>query len=412
MALFEFDKWNELTSTLKKNKLRTILTGFSVAWGIFILIVLLASGNGLSNAMLSQWGSSDNSIILWSGQTALPYKGYKPGRSINLKTNDVDVVKNNSVTQIVSANNWLDSKVVSYKRKFATVQLMGILPNYRLIRKYNIKEGRDLNPIDIREDRKVMIITSKTKEVLFGDKSPIGENIQVANFSFQVVGVYDYANDNNSRAQIEGCLPFSTGRKMFNQGNDVHQIRATFDATTLEASQQYVTNIRQQYARKYGFDPKDESAIGIFNIYENYLRTMKIFSAIDGFIWIIGIGTLIAGIVGISNIMIISVKERTKELGVRKAIGATPTSIIRMVMAESIVITSVAGYAGLVVGVALIELISRVIPANPFFLNPTVRLSVALSAVIILIVSGAIAGFFPARRAAKIKPVDALRADG
>jgi putative ABC transport system permease protein len=411
MALFEFDKFNELTSTLKKNKLRTILTGFSVAWGIFILIVLLASGKGLSNAMLSQWGSSDNSIILWSGQTALPYKGYKPGRSINLRTNDVDVVKNNPVTQTVSASNWFDSKVVAVGKKYATVQLMGILPNYRLIRKYNIKEGRDLNPIDMREDRKVMIITSKTKEVLFGDKNPIGVNVQVANFSFKIVGVYDYAND-NGRAQIEACLPFTTGRKMFNQGNEVHQIRATFDATTVEASKLYVDNIRTKFARKYGFDPKDESAIGIFNIYENYIRNMKIFSAIDGFIWIIGVFTLIAGIVGISNIMIISVKERTKELGVRKAIGATPISIIRMVMAESIFITSVAGYVGLVLGVGLIELLSRVIPANPFFLNPTVRVSVAIYAVVILVVAGAIAGFFPARNAAKIKPVDALRADG
>jgi putative ABC transport system permease protein len=408
--MLDFDKWNELFSTLKKNKLRTALTGFSVAWGIFILIVLLSSGNGLNNAMLKQWSTAGNSVHISQGQTTIPYKGTKTGKYIRLKDNDIKLVEGTRKTETVSALNWLNNQMVSFDKNYVSLNLRGILPDYRKINKYEMSEGRDINQLDINEFRKVIIITQKTKEALFGSKPAIGQYLKISGFMFKVIGIYKFDND-YSNSRTEACLPFSTARKVFNHGNDVHYITATFDANTVDESKAYVENLRAGFAKLHNFDPNDKSALSIYNTYEDYIRNKNLMSAIAGFIWIIGIGTLIAGMVGISNIMIISVKERTREIGIRKAIGARPRSIIGMIMAESIFITSLAGYIGLVFGVLLMEAINKFMPPNDFMINPSVKVGVALIAVAVLIVSGSLAGFIPARKAAIIKPVEAMRAD-
>jgi putative ABC transport system permease protein len=419
--MFDLDKWQEILGTIKKNKLRTLLTGFSVAWGIFMLMVLLGAGNGLSNGVGSNFeGNARNAMWIWSRETSKPYQGYQTGRRIQLTMDDYYAVKKMKNIDKISARYWIGDRVYAYSNEYGTYQTQSCHPDYIDIEKYIITSGRFINDIDMEHDRKVMVIGEDIRKALFKNVDPVGEIIKVGNVPFKVIGVYNEHDPREGTRQ--GLIPISTAQRLFNAGNNIHNMAlSTLDVSKNE-SEQIEKNIRDDIAKRHKFDPKDDRALGTYNSLKDYIQTMNIFSAIKIFIWIIGIGTLIAGIVGVSNIMIIVVKERTKEIGIRKALGATPGSIIGLVLLESILITSVAGYIGMFLGISIMELINFAMEAQQqaqvgaggdrgefrMFMNPTVDLRIAISAMLLLVTAGALAGYIPAKRAASIRPIEAL----
>jgi putative ABC transport system permease protein len=407
--MFDTDKWQEIYSTIRKNKLRTMLTGFSVAWGIFILIILLGSGYGLENGVRKEF-EQDATNTLWfsSGMTSMAYKGYKPGRPIQFTNSDFEEIKKIEDVEFVSGRFTIwENNTISYKNEYGGYDIFCTHPGYGVIANVEVIKGRFLNDKDISEKRKTVAIGVKVEEALFKGEEPVGQYIRVAGISFQVVGVFDDPSGERSVTRV--YIPISTAQMVFNRANRLGNISMTVGDATVERSQEMSGQIRNELAQRHHFDPSDQRAVSVWNNLENYKRFMKLFANIRLFIWVIGIGTIIAGIVGVSNIMMIVVKERTKEIGIRKAMGATPGSIIGLVLQESITITAFAGYLGLVAGVGLLELFSKYIPDSGYFSNPEVNIQVALGATAILIVSGALAGFVPARKASMVKPVVALK---
>ncbi|NLI23363.1 MAG: ABC transporter permease [Bacteroidales bacterium] len=409
MGLFDFDNWQEIISTIKKNKLRTFLTGFSVAWGIFMLMILLGSGNGLQNGIEYQFKSdATNTLWLWNGTTTKPYKGMQAGRQINFTNEDYDFVKNMvpGVKEISARYFLWQNRIVSYKKEYGSFDLLCVHPDMQVIENPTLTEGRFLNEIDIQKNRKVAVIGLPVKKALFKNgENPLGELIKVNGVLFQVVGVF---TDQYERDEQRIYLPISTTQMIFGGGNRIHNLTLTTDLSPKE-SEQLEKNLREKLAQRHRFDKDDMGALYIGNRLKEYKQFQNLFLGIKIFVGIIGLFTIIAGIVGVSNIMIIVVNERTKEIGIRKAIGATPWSVILMIVLESVVITAMAGYIGLVAGIGLLELISANMPATEFFRNPEVDFSVGVSATLILVLAGVIAGFFPALRAARIKPVLALK---
>lgn len=409
--MFDIDKWQEILGTIKKNKLRTILTAFSVAWGIFILIVLLAAGQGLRNGVQSQFGNdAANSIWIDAGETSMPYAGYKPGRKIQLTNADYEYVKN-KVEDIDHAsavlNGWL-SKTLSYKNEHAAFTVRPCAPDHHFLEKAKIIKGRFINEIDFKEFRKVCVLGLPVKETLFKNEDPINKFIDVAGIKYKVVGVFDDpGRGDNDRIYV----PLFTEQRI-NGGKDyVNLLWVTTGTVSIERSEQMTKEIRQHLANKYHFNPEDMNAVGVYNNNIEYKRFMDLMDGIKLFVYIIGILTLVAGVVGVSNIMMIIVKERTKEIGVRKALGASPFSIVSLIIQESVFITSVAGYVGLLLGIGIVELIKALKVESDFFKNPEVNLTIALSAVCLIITAGALAGLFPALKAAKVEPITALRED-
>ncbi|MCK4663125.1 MAG: ABC transporter permease [Bacteroidales bacterium] len=410
--MFDIDIWQEILSTIRKNKLRTFLTGFSVAWGIFMLIILLGSGNGLQNGVLDMFkGSVNNAIWIWNGQTSIPYKGLKPGRHINFTNEDYDIIKS-SFEEIdhISARYWrMMDNTVSYKNEYGNFSIQSAHPDYGYIKDVRVIEGRFLNNIDLYKYRKVAAIGKLVKDALFKGKDTIavGKYIKINSIPFKVVGVFEDDGGDEEKRRI--YIPIYTAQKIFIGGNKINQVSFSYGDATEQESTVLLESIKKLFASRHQFDINDKRAINIWNKAEQVKQFKNLFDGIKIFIWIIGIGTIIAGIVGISNIMIIVVKERNKEIGIRKAIGATPWSIISLVLFESVLITSFAGYMGLVFGIGLLELISSLLPEIDFFKNPEVDFKVALSATILLIISGGLAGIIPAKKAASIKPIEALR---
>jgi len=409
--MFDIDKWQEIASTIRKNKLRTFLTGFSVAWGIFMLIILLGSGQGLQNGVEFEFNSSaTNAIWIWSGQTSVAYKGMKPGRYIQFTNEDYDQTKSKikELDNISARYTMWNNATVSYGREYGSFDIRNVHPDYKNIENLKIIEGRFLNDQDIEMCRKIVVIGGDVIKALFKtEKQIVGKYIKISGIPFKIVGLY---SDNDNRDQNKRCIyiPISTAQKVFTGGNRIHNLVVTVGDATLEESKQIEKQIKTNLASIHKFDPNDERALGIWNVGEEYQKFQSLFFGIRMFIWIIGIGTIIAGIVGVSNIMMIVVTERTKEIGIRKAIGATPLSIIGLILMESILITTFAGYFGLVSGVGLLELLAPLIQ-TPFIRDPSANFGIAISATFVLIVAGAVAGFVPARRAAAIKPVIALR---
>jgi putative ABC transport system permease protein len=421
--MFDIDKWQEIFATIKKNKMRTVLTGFSVAWGIFMLMILLGSGNGLSNGVASNFmNDAVNAMWIWTGKTTIAYEGMKTGRSIQFHNEDQEIVKKVSGIGAVSGRYFMGNTRYSYQKESGEYTTITCQPELIEVENLIIEEGRFINQIDVMQNRKVVVIGADMKTALFKDSTAIGEYVNVNNVPFKVVGV---STEPGSTRNRNAYMPLSTAQMIFNGSNRIHNLALTINAETLDESQVIEDQIRNVLGRQYKFDPKDEGAIGLYNKLENYIQTMKIFQAIKIFIWIIGIGTLIAGIVGVSNIMLIVVKERTKEIGIRKAIGASPSSVIGLILLEAIMITTIAGYIGLVMGTGLMEMINYFMvqsadaaaaaasnggrSGESVFLNPTVDFNIAVSATLLLIVAGAIAGYIPAKRAASIKPIEALR---
>lgn len=415
--MFDIDKWQEILATIRKNKMRTFLTGFSVAWGIFMLMILLGSGNGLSNGVANNFmNDAVNAMWIWNGETTIAYQGMKTGRPVQFHNEDQELVSKVSGVGVSSGRYFLGNTRYSYGKESGAYTTITCQPALMEVENIEITEGRFINQIDILHNRKVIVLGADIKKALFKDTIAIGEYVNINNVPFKVVGICVEPGNTNNR---EGYMPLSTAQMIFNGSNQLHNLALTINAETLEESEAVEQQIRNVLARQHKFDPKDEGAIGLYNKLEQYIQTMKIFQAIKIFIWIIGIGTLIAGIVGVSNIMLIVVKERTKEIGIRKAIGASPASVIGLILLESITITTIAGYIGLVLGTGLMEFINYMMvqsagPSAPqqgetIFMNPTVDINIAVSATLLLIVAGAIAGYIPAKRAASIKPIVALR---
>ncbi|MBI9034748.1 MAG: ABC transporter permease [Bacteroidales bacterium] len=408
--MFDLDKWQEIFSTIRKNKLRTFLTGFSVAWGIFMLIVLLGSGYGLENGVSREFaGDAVNYVNINGGRTSLPYKGMKPGRFIRMKNEDREMIDQmEDVDKTSGRFTVFGQNSMSYKSEYGTFDIFAVHPAYRDVESLTMIKGRYIDEFDINENRKVVSLGKLVSEALFKNgEDPMGKYIKINGVPFKVVGVFDDPGGDRDLSRV--YIPVTTAQRVFSRGNDIRSILMILEDASVEQSLEIIENAKQQLAAKHKFDPQDSRALFIFNTIENYQQFMRLFASIRLFIWIIGIGTIIAGIVGVSNIMMIVVKERTKEIGVRKALGATPWSVISLVLQESILITTFAGYVGLVLGVGLLELVTSTLKGVDYFSNPEININVAIGATIIMVLAGALAGFVPARKAASVKPVVALR---
>lgn len=413
--MFDIDKWNEIFITIGKNKLRTFLTAFSVAWGIFILMILLGFGTGLRHGVEYDFkGDATNAIWVFPGQTSLPYKGMKPGRNVIFHNDDVSTIKRNE-SRVDHGTGQFYARgeyTVRYKRKYASYNVRGIAPDFKYIEKQSMLEGRYINEFDIEQRRKVAVIGAKVKEGLFepGD-DPVGAWIDVGNIKYKVVGVYKDPGGEEDLRRI--FIPLTTAQLAYNGQDKVHSMMFTIGDAGVRDGKQIADDIRSTLATKYKFDPEDPRALHVWNAMEDYMRFINLMIGIKFFLWMVGIGTIIAGIVGVSNIMLIIVKDRTREIGVRKALGATPASIVGLFLQEAIFITLMAGYTGLISGIGLLEFIQwAMIKFNvdsQYFKDPEVNLPTAIGATILLVIAGAVAGYFPAHRAAKVNPIEALR---
>lgn len=417
------DIWQEIYSTIKRNKLRTFLTGFAVAWGIFMLIVLLGAGNGLIHAF--EESSSEralNSIKIFPGWTTKSYEGLKEGRNIQLDNKDLNATEKYFKDHVISAGAtvYQGSVNMSFGKEYVNLNLTGVFPNFTEVETVKLTQGRFINDIDIQQRRKVAILNVKTAEILFGKShtEPIGQNVKAGDIIYQVVGLYKDQGDNSSS---DAYIPFSTLQTIYNKGDKLNNlIFTTKNLNSLEDNEAFEAQYRKVLGAQHRFDPTDDSAIWIWNRFTNYLQSLGAATMLRTAIWVIGIFTLLSGIVGVSNIMLITVKERTREFGIRKALGAKPRSILWLIIVESVTITTFFGYIGMVAGIAATEWMNSTfghqqmdngIWSQTVFSNPTVDISIAIQATLTLILAGTLAGFFPARKAVSIRPIEALRAD-
>ena len=405
--MLDLSNWQEIISTMKKNKLRSFLTGFSVFWGIFILVILLGAGKGLERGVMHNFSDARNSAFFWGGQTSIPHDGLNVGRRITLKDEDLELIQK-KIPEIehLTGRYGMWGSLINYEKEYGTFQVMGILEGYQHIEAVRLVEGRLLNSIDMEQARKVAIMGMRAKERLCKDENPIGKIIKIRGIPHKVVGVFDDVHPGETERFY---IPLTVAQKVFGAKQRIGSIAFTSGESNVQQSNAIFKKVREVLAKKYRFNVDDNRALGGYNALDEYRETQAIFTGISIFVGIIGIFTIIAGIVGVSNIMIIVVKERTKEIGIRKAIGASPASVVSLILQESIIITAIAGFLGLLTGVGLLELISNGLPASDFFRNPGVDFNIAIGAALLIVFAGALAGYVPARRASNIKPIVALR---
>lgn len=413
----------EIWSTSKRNKLRTSLTGFAVAWGIFMLIFLLGAGNGLINAQLQQSTRFlANSMRVFPGETSKAYKGLKEGRSITLNDKDI-LISNKTYGQYVDdVGGRLEQYNVNINygdNYVASQSLVGVAPTHPKIDKTELIAGRFINEIDMKEQRKNVVLSrSQAKELCKDYRSLVGKNVKISNLNFQVVGIY---KDDESRNNTEAFIAYSTIKTIYAKGDDAGSLEFTIkNLKTKEDNKQFEKNYRASINNNHQAAPDDERTIWLWNRYMDNIQMNQGIAIMQTALWIVGLFTLLSGIVGVSNIMLITVKERTREFGVRKAIGAKPWSILKLIITESIIITSFFGYIGMVCGVAANEIMDATIGHTTIdtglfkaamFVNPTVGISTCIGATITIVIAGTIAGLIPAIKAARIRPIEALRAE-
>lgn len=407
--MLDIGVWQEILSTMGKNKLRTFLTSFSVFWGIFILMILLGSGNGLKKGVMHNFSDATNSVWMWGGMTSIAHEGLNIGRPVTFRNDDLGFIDQHyegleNLSGRISL--WGGMYPSNYKNEYGDFEIQGILPGHQVTEKIDLVEGRLLNEYDMKRYRKVAVIGRIVKERLFKEEDPIGKYVNVNGIPFLVVGVFTDTHDGETERLY---VPLPVVQKTFSPGNQVGTITFTTGDASVAESEKLIEDIRKKIAKKHGFNPDDQRAMGSWNALKEYKQMLTLFNGINIFVGIIGVFTLIAGIVGVSNIMLIVVKERTKEIGIRKAIGATPNSIIGLIILEALMITSIAGYLGLLCGIGILEFIASKMPASDFFRNPGVDFRFAIVAALMVVLAGMLAGYVPARRAARIRPIEALR---
>jgi putative ABC transporter, permease protein len=412
----------EIWATTRRNKLRTALTGFAVAWGIFMLIFLLGAGNGLINANTQNMDAFlANSMMVGGGSTSKEYKGLKEGRPITLNDKDIAETKDEFAQNIESVGAEVEAGQQTFAQgdNYVSAQLVGVYPNEITINKKEMLYGRFINQPDLDQQRKVVVLSeSQAKELLPGKIATlVGQNIKMDNFAFMVAGIY---KDDRSEMNNRAFAPFTTVRTIYNKGDKTNNIIFSFKGLNTQAENEAFEKMyRSRINNNHYAAPDDENAVWIWNRFTMNLQMSQGVSIIRTALWIIGIFTLLSGIVGVSNIMLITVKERTREFGIRKAIGATPWSILRLIIIESIIITTIFGYIGMLCGIGANlymdatmghEVVDAGIFKQSMFLNPTVGFDVCIEATLLIVIAGTIAGLIPARKAAKIRPIEALNA--
>lgn len=418
--MFDFDGLKEIWQTIARNKTRSLLTAFGVFWGVFLLVVLSSTGNGFENGMMRQVeGVTPNTGLFFSGTTSEPYKGYQKGRNWSMNLSDLEVIKEkipNIVAISPEASVWTsEDKNVVFGNRSGSYTVKGVMPEYNYIMKSRILKGRFINDTDIANHRKVCLLGKRAYEELFDKgEDPLGKMVRVNGLYFQVVGVISTYNTN---VQINGSpdesvvLPYTTMNQLFSLGDNVHffLLAASDNASIAEIEE----DVKQLLKQRHDIAPDDKTAISSFNLEEIFKMFKGLFLGIHILIWIVGLGTLLSGIIGVSNIMLVTVKERTREIGVRRAIGAKPKSIIKQVLSESLLLTTLAGLVGLCIGVGIMALVATItsnMPSdNMMFQDPNISFKAAVAATIIVIISGLLAGVLPAWRAIQIKAIDAIR---
>lgn len=410
--MFDFDRWRELFQTISKNKLRTALSGFTIAFAILLFTLLFGIGNGLKHQFENQFaGDSQNSIYLFTGTTTKPYKGLQSGRRIQLRNDDTKFInkKFEDDIQFFSPNIERRNVQAIYKGEQNQYTVRGVYPDYQPLESAVIQDGRFLSVLDIKNRAKVIAIGRLVEKDLFGDLGALGKNVNLDGISYKVVGVFNDPGGDNDERYI--YAPFTTFQGMYKPNDELDYFGLTFNPKLkVDQAIAFGNTLTKIMKERHSVDPRDQSAIRVRNYAEGTRDVQAFMMVLNVIILFIGIGTLVAGIIGISNIMVYIVKERTKELGIRKAIGATPGSIVGMIMLESIFVTAIAGYVGLLIGVFTLKAIGDGLE-DYFILNPSVETYVVVGATIILVIAGTIAGYIPAKRAARIKPIVALNDD-
>lgn len=413
--MFDIERWQEIFDAIRKNKLRTILTGVSVASGIFILVVLLAFGQGMQNGIAKEFeADASNRIGVWTQVTTEEYMGLNPGRPIQLRNNNYQAINSKFAVDLENRSPFFRVRnvTVDYKAESGSYSVQGVSPLFQNIENQFISQGRYLNYGDEENVAKVVVISNKIKrELLKGEENPIGAFLKLSGINFQIIGVY--GDKGGDREEDRLFIPISTAQRVFNGSDNLNMLFYTLKPSasldeTVAKSVKLTEDIKTYLKEAHMVAPNDPSAINTFNTLEAVKRFQNLTGGIKFFFWFVGICTIVAGVVGVSNIMMIIVKERTREIGVRKALGARPRAIVGMILHEAIFVTSVAGLAGLIFSMGLLEFVGPNLQVD-YVLNPSINFKVALSTVVLLIIAGALAGFFPAWRAATIRPIEALR---
>lgn len=411
--MFDFDKWQEIFGTIRKNKLRTFLTALGVFWGVFMLVFLMGAGNGLENGVTTQFSIKiKNSLFVWSQRTSLPYKGLPPGRFNQLTSDDVNAIRD-EIKEIsyIAPRMWVPSGEITHGDNSAAFDVRGELKDVFHIESMEMGEGRFINDLDEAERRKIAVIGHRVREVLFEpDEEVIGNYLTIRGTPYKIVGIFkSLANGDNAADEEQTIfIPLSTAQQVTNRHNEINwfvcAVKDQYNAAVVDVK------VKDLLKKRHRIHPDDPQGINSDNIAEEFAEVMGLFTGISIIVWIVGIGSLMAGVIGVGNIMLIIVKERTKEIGIRKAMGATPASIVSMILLESVFITTLAGYFGLIAGMGVIFLMKLAAgDGGDFFANPEIDITVGLGALIILVVSGAITGLIPAMQAASVNPVIALK---
>ena len=417
--MFDRDIWTEIFQTIWKHKLRTALTAFGVFWGIFMLVVLLGAGNGLHNGVTQNFTIAKNAVFVWTQTTSVPYAGFQAGRELDITNEDYRAMQQLTELSTLSPRIRVSSRfggqqvAIRYDNKDVSYQIMGDYPQWLDVQPLWVTQGRFINRFDIEENRKVVVLGRRVKDDLFQEREAVGEFVEINGIPFRVVGVFDSKSSGEEAMEDIQIvhMPATTAQQAFSMGQSISWFGAipSEGVSGLEAEEAMKEVLRVRHK----VSPEDQQALGSFNVEQEFKEMQGLFSGIAAFSWLVAIGTILAGMIGVANIMLIIVRERTREIGIRKSIGARPLSIVRMILQEALLISSVPGYFGLVMGVISVEGIAYGMEnfgfQSEFFANPEIDFNTAIIAIVVLLAAGTLAGLFPGLKAARVNPVVALR---